>query len=185
MLPIWTSHKTVEAFKIANIVAQPRGTFAGNVMEPQRVEVPREDGKVDVMFSAMHTEYVLSDESNEFTAVVSDGYMEKHGPYIGGYFVRYSNGYESFSPADAFEDGHMQKGKRRVVHVLVDENLLPSQDDLQNIVEMFTAAVTEPVGAVIATLDSVYAELVDVQDSPDLELVTVFVSTSGADEDTK
>lgn len=182
-LPQWTSHKTVEGFKIANIIAQPRGTAAGNVLEPEEVKVPRSDGRVDIMFSAMFTEYVLTDETGEFSAVVSDGYMEKHGPYLDGYYVRYSDGYESFSPPDAFEDGYVQKGKRRVLHILVDENIQPTVDDMTALVQMFNAAVTEPVGAVIATLEAVDAELVDVQDGPDVELVTVYVSDFSREEE--
>ncbi len=27
-------------------------------------------------------------------------------PEVGGYYVQYKDGYESFSPADAFEDGY-------------------------------------------------------------------------------
>ena len=37
---------------------------------------------------------------------VSKEYMEKHKPQIGGYFVVYKDGYQSFSPAEAFEDGY-------------------------------------------------------------------------------
>lgn len=36
----------------------------------------------------------------------SAGYFEKHKPQAGGYFVRYPDGYESFSPAEAFESGY-------------------------------------------------------------------------------
>ena len=34
------------------------------------------------------------------------GWMEKHQPHVGGYFVAYEAGYTSFSPADAFERGY-------------------------------------------------------------------------------
>jgi len=37
---------------------------------------------------------------------VSAEYMEKHKPIPGGYYVKYADGYESFSPAEAFEDGY-------------------------------------------------------------------------------
>ena len=37
---------------------------------------------------------------------VSDEYMRKHHPQPGGYYVVYADGYKSFSPADAFEDGY-------------------------------------------------------------------------------
>lgn len=37
---------------------------------------------------------------------VSDSWLEKHNPHPGGYFVRYEDGYESYSPAEAFEGGY-------------------------------------------------------------------------------
>lgn len=37
---------------------------------------------------------------------VSLGYVAKHQPAVGGYYVQYEDGYESFSPADAFELGY-------------------------------------------------------------------------------
>jgi hypothetical protein len=37
---------------------------------------------------------------------VSENYIHKHNPQIGGYYVLYEDGYESFSPADAFESGY-------------------------------------------------------------------------------
>ena len=40
------------------------------------------------------------------SVAVSHQYMEKHRPTVGGYYVRYSDGYESWSPAEAFEQGH-------------------------------------------------------------------------------
>lgn len=33
-------------------------------------------------------------------------YIQKHKPQPGGYYVIYEDGYESFSPAKAFEDGY-------------------------------------------------------------------------------
>lgn len=39
---------------------------------------------------------------------VTDGWLERHAPTIGGYFVRYEDGYTSFSPADAFEKGYTE-----------------------------------------------------------------------------
>lgn len=38
--------------------------------------------------------------------VVTEHYMKKHQPAAGGYFVLYEDGYESFSPAEAFESGY-------------------------------------------------------------------------------
>ena len=40
---------------------------------------------------------------------VSKEYLEKHKPEPGGYYVVYKDGYKSFSPAKAFEDGYKLK----------------------------------------------------------------------------
>lgn len=38
---------------------------------------------------------------------VDQAYLAKHTPEPGGFYVRYENGYESFSPADIFENGYL------------------------------------------------------------------------------
>ena len=40
---------------------------------------------------------------------VGAGYIEKHKPEVGGYFVMYEDGYKSYSPAEAFESGYTLK----------------------------------------------------------------------------
>jgi hypothetical protein len=37
---------------------------------------------------------------------VSLQYALKHSPRVGGYYVQYKDGYESFSPASEFEEGY-------------------------------------------------------------------------------
>lgn len=37
---------------------------------------------------------------------VDGAYMQKHQPHVGGYYVVYKDGYKSFSPAQAFEEGY-------------------------------------------------------------------------------
>ena len=37
---------------------------------------------------------------------VSAEYMRKHKPTLGGYWVQYEGGYQSFSPAEPFEAGY-------------------------------------------------------------------------------
>ena len=37
---------------------------------------------------------------------VSKEYVNKHQPKCGGYYVVYTGGYKSFSPADVFNDGY-------------------------------------------------------------------------------
>lgn len=39
---------------------------------------------------------------------VTDKYMAKHAPQKDGYFVRYEDGYESWSPQEAFESGYSE-----------------------------------------------------------------------------
>lgn len=38
--------------------------------------------------------------------IVGADYVDKHRPQIGGYYVRYHDGYQSWSPAAAFESGY-------------------------------------------------------------------------------
>jgi len=37
---------------------------------------------------------------------VEHSWLAKHLPEVGGYYVRYKDGYESYSPAKAFEEGY-------------------------------------------------------------------------------
>ncbi|EAA7887208.1 hypothetical protein KSH05_003680 [Salmonella enterica subsp. enterica serovar Anatum] len=37
---------------------------------------------------------------------VESSYVDKHSPQPGGYYVQYAGGYESYSPAEAFESGY-------------------------------------------------------------------------------
>lgn len=39
---------------------------------------------------------------------VTPGYMAQHRPEVGGYFVKYSSGYESYSPGKEFDEGYVQ-----------------------------------------------------------------------------
>lgn len=41
---------------------------------------------------------------------VTYSFVERHTPFVGGYFVRHNDGFESFSPKHAFEEGY-----RRIV----------------------------------------------------------------------
>lgn len=56
--------------------------------------------------------------------VVETGYMLKHEPQVGGYYVRYPDGYESYSPADAFEAAYKpvtDVGKLNQLARMIDE----------------------------------------------------------------
>ena len=43
-----------------------------------------------------------------YEILVSASWLEKHEPKIGGYYVRYEDGYSSWSPAGAFESGYTE-----------------------------------------------------------------------------
>jgi hypothetical protein len=85
-LPRYQCHKQVWALKIASIEQAPANSermFEGG----DWVIVPEETGYAP--FRVGHDEYVL-----------------KHKPQVGGYYVVYDDGYKSYSPAKAFEDGY-------------------------------------------------------------------------------
>jgi hypothetical protein len=49
----------------------------------------------------------LSFEDEGYAAIlVSYDYDQKHNPEAGGYYVVYADGYKSYSPAKAFEEGY-------------------------------------------------------------------------------
>jgi len=43
---------------------------------------------------------------DDCSVMVLAEYARKHKPEVGGYYVRYADGYESYSPGKAFEDGY-------------------------------------------------------------------------------
>lgn len=91
-LPRWKCHKVVEAFKIDNV-------------EPLLVR----PGSDDTCEAAILYGF-------GYEAKVKNGYLKRNAKFgmtaiildslIGGYYVRYEDGYESFSPADIFESGY-------------------------------------------------------------------------------
>lgn len=75
-LPAYKSHKVVRAAKITRI--------------------DRSDGGgADLQFDEIGGHLF-----------VDSAWMQKHGPARGGYFVSYEDGYTSFSPKGAFEEGY-------------------------------------------------------------------------------
>ena len=46
--------------------------------------------------------------NNDISVKVDIDYLGKHKPEVGGYYVLYDDGYQSFSPAKAFEDGYTE-----------------------------------------------------------------------------
>ena len=83
-MPKYKSHKEVWALKIKEIKRDGEG------------ENRETDG------SAM----ITPEDEGYAPFKVDHVYMHKHNPEIGGYYVVYTDGYKSFSPAEAFEDGY-------------------------------------------------------------------------------
>lgn len=84
VLPQWKCHKVVEASKVELI---EQGT------EPDPIRFP-------------NGSWLLSLEGVPGCIEVAHEWVQKHNPQVGGYFVRYADGYTSYSPAPAFEDGY-------------------------------------------------------------------------------
>lgn len=82
-LPLYRCHKTVAAFKIGALREPPAGM-------------------------PVHVHALASPaEGHGPTGVSLSGeFMAKHKPEVGGYYVLYEDGYESYSPAAAFESGY-------------------------------------------------------------------------------
>ncbi len=85
-LPRYRSHKIVRALKIKAIEQAPadqeRLHSGGDWML-----IPQEAGFAPICVP--HYDYVV-----------------RHKPQVGGYFVMYEDGYKSYSPAAAFEEGY-------------------------------------------------------------------------------
>jgi hypothetical protein len=82
-MPKYRCHKEVWALKISAVVDP---TQPGNETDGLRI---------------------LSFTDARYASIrVSGDYVRKHKPEVGGYYVVYKDGYKSFSPAEAFEDGY-------------------------------------------------------------------------------
>lgn len=81
---LYKSHKTVRAFKISSVRKQCDGSAV--IFSDSVAHIAGEDPGVEV----------------------SKEYIDKHNPYPGGYWVEYEDGYQSFSPAGAFEQGYSE-----------------------------------------------------------------------------
>jgi hypothetical protein len=82
-MPRYLCHKKVWALKIADI-KDP--TKPGNETDGSRIITPADAG-----FAPFRVDHA---------------YVQKHKLEVGGYYVVYADGYKSFSPAKAFEDGY-------------------------------------------------------------------------------
>ena len=86
-MPKYKCHKEVWALKIKSIVFD---------IELANAENRETDGSATI----------TPIEEGYAPFKVNHDYVRKHKPVVGGYYVVYADGYKSFSPAEAFEDGY-------------------------------------------------------------------------------
>ena len=79
-MPRYKCHKEVHALKIQEMRVVPETTTGRWLLYPADPEY----GPIEV----------------------DQEYMVRHKPQLGGYYVVYEDGYASYSPAKAFEDGY-------------------------------------------------------------------------------
>ena len=86
-MPRYKCHKEVWALKIKTIEFDS---------DKARAEQRETDGSATI----------TPEEDRYAPFRVDSNYVHKHKPEAGGYYVVYADGYKSFSPAKAFEDGY-------------------------------------------------------------------------------
>lgn len=92
--PLYQCHKQVRALKILDIVRHDHPVKAATIFPSESPYPP---------------------------FCVDQAYLDKHNPQPGGYYVQYEDGYQSFSPAKAFEDGYALIGQAAKAASLVIE----------------------------------------------------------------
>jgi hypothetical protein len=86
-MPQYQSHKKVWALKIKSILFD---------IDLAKADNRETDGSA-----------TITPEDDGFAPFkVDQAYIRKHNPQAGGYFVQYPDGYKSWSPAEAFEEGY-------------------------------------------------------------------------------
>lgn len=79
---------------------------------------------------------------------VGEGYFARHHPQPGGYYVIYDDGYASYSPAKAFEEGYakLESAVEQLAQTLAEENPdLPCEEN-QNEVLLQRATMLRKAG---------------------------------------
>lgn len=97
-LPRYKCHKEVWALKIKDITPRPRPTIEELETILNSSQVASDEDIVGATITPEDPDYA--------PFPVSQAYMMKHQPEPGGYYVVYSGGYKSYSPAKAFEEGY-------------------------------------------------------------------------------
>ena len=108
-MPRYKCHKEVWALKIAQVIRVQEPTFMSAVCKGCE-ELRNNCGHCErCLWRKEHRNpgYVIVPEEQRYARFCVDRtYVEKHKPEAGGYYVVYADGYKSFSPAAAFEEGY-------------------------------------------------------------------------------
>ena len=87
-----------------------------SVGDPPKAEMPRYQSHKKVWALKIETlkpsvpdngTLLLTSQDTRFKPFILDSlFVQKHNPKAGGYYVVYDDGYNSYSPAKAFEEGY-------------------------------------------------------------------------------
>jgi hypothetical protein len=107
-LPRYRCHKEVWALKIqaVDLITRPNPTIAEleDILNSQSDEPT---AMLPTGESVHQPKATLTFTDKGYAPIEVDAaYVMKHDPQPGGYYVVYKDGYKSFSPAEAFEEGY-------------------------------------------------------------------------------
>lgn len=104
-MPRYRCHKEVWALKIKTVVAEQEPQFSGALC--RSIEGCGDCERCIYRAHHGYPGYIMTPDNPSYSPIKLDrAYFNKHHPQDGGYYVVYKDGYKSFSPADAFEDGY-------------------------------------------------------------------------------
>ena len=101
--------------------------------------------------------FTLSTDSG--SVEVPQSYVDKHRPKVGGMFVEYPDGYQSFSPRDAFFEGYAPVGEspfdrmRSVIVTMIGGDGLDGLTKARQAIVDDTEAEAEPKAYALSIVD--------------------------------
>ncbi len=104
-MPRYKCHKEVWALKIAKI--EPIYDKRPTIAELERILDSNAEGPVLEAAGRLIGGFMVTPADEGYAPFeVGFDYVNRHKPEAGGYFVVYTDGYKSYSPAKAFEEGY-------------------------------------------------------------------------------